>query len=131
MKEVEFAELGGTIETLESLGEKTEFSCPDCGSVLFKLKNDSIWRYKCHIGHSFTAKDLLSKQNKLVESSLWIAIRSLQERKRLFSQLLEKNKKKGLKSTIHFEEKIKDEKKIIDELKIILFTNQNEDDPIM
>lgn len=130
-KEVDFAEQGGTIETLESLAEKTEFSCPDCGGVLFRLKNDSILRYKCHIGHSFTAKDLLSKQNKLIETSLWIAIRCLQERKRLFSQLLETDKKKGSKSNILFEEKIKEEQKIIAELKNILSANQNESDLII
>lgn len=128
IKEVQLSEKGiGTIDALKQLGESSVFSCPDCGGVLFELKNDSITRYKCHTGHTFSVEDLLSKQNKSLESSLWVALRSLEERKKLLSQLSEKNGQKGLRrSALDYQDKIDELQKHIDNLKGVLFATESE-----
>jgi len=127
IKEVEIAEKGGTIDELQQLGQNSLFSCPDCGGVLFELKDDSITRYKCHTGHTYSVNDLLLKQNKALESSLWVAVRSLEERKKLLSQLAEKNIQRGFhRSASDFKEKIAELKKHIDNLKVVLFATEGE-----
>lgn len=128
IKEVEIAEEGvGTIDELSELGENSVFSCPDCGGVLFELKNDEITRYKCHTGHVFSVNDLLSKQNKSLESSLWVALRSLEERKKLLSQLSDRNIQRGFhRAAADYSERIEELQKHVDNLKQVLFATQDE-----
>lgn len=128
IKEVQISEEGiGTIDELKQLGESTVFSCPDCGGVLFELKNDSVTRYKCHTGHTYSVNDLLLKQNKALESSLWVAVRSLEERKKLLSQLSEKNSQRGFqRSALDYKEKINELQKHVDNLKGVLFATEGE-----
>jgi two-component system chemotaxis response regulator CheB len=72
-------------------------------------------------------EDLLSKQNKSLESSLWVALRSLEERKKLLSQLSEKNGQKGLRrSALDYQDKIDELQKHIDNLKGVLFATESE-----
>ena len=117
----------GTIDDMRELGNNTVFSCPDCGGVLFELEHDVPMRYKCHTGHSYTLKDYLAKQFKNIESSLWVALRSLEERRKLLAQLAEKNRQKGLhRSASDFEAKIEELKGHVDNLKQVLFATQEE-----
>ncbi len=128
LKEVQISENGiGTINELEELGKNSVFSCPDCGGVLFELNHDAITRYKCHTGHSYSVSDLILTQNKNLESSLWVALRSLEERKKLLSQLSEKNIQRGYnRSGSDYREKINELQMHIDNLKSVLFATQKE-----
>ena len=129
VKEVEIAESGaGNISELEELGDKTVFSCPDCGGVLFEMKNGQPTRYKCHTGHTYSLNNLLIKKNKSMEGSLWVALRTLEERKKLLSQLADKNIKRGFHRTASdYSEKIQQLESHVSNLKEILFATQNEE----
>ncbi len=60
IKEVELSEKGvGAIDEMKELGNNPVFTCPDCGVVLFEMKNDAIIRYKCHTVHCYSVNDLL------------------------------------------------------------------------
>jgi two-component system, chemotaxis family, protein-glutamate methylesterase/glutaminase len=128
VKEVQLSEAGvGTIKELAELGAPSVFSCPDCGGVLFELKNDALTRFKCHTGHSYSVNELLLKQNKNLESSLWVALRSLEERKNLLFQLSEKNIQRGYnRAASDYREKIDELKVHVDNLKTILFATEKE-----
>jgi two-component system chemotaxis response regulator CheB len=75
------------IAHVQELGEKTLYTCPDCGGGLWSIDTDNIKRYRCHIGHSFSEKDLLIKQSESLEATLWIAVRMMEERKNLLTKL--------------------------------------------
>lgn len=72
---------------LQKLGEMTPFTCPDCGGVLTSLDQDSIKRFKCYTGHSFTAESLIDDQIRKTEEALWVAIRMMEERKNLLQSM--------------------------------------------
>jgi two-component system chemotaxis response regulator CheB len=129
IKEVAIAESGAaSIDELEQLGSKTVFSCPDCGGVLFEIKNSQPTRYKCHTGHTYSLNNLLIKKNKKMEATLWVALRTLEERKKLLSQLADRNIKKGFHRTASgFSEKIQQLQGHVDNLKQVLFATQNEE----
>ena len=129
IKEVSIAENGAaSIDELEEIGEQTVFSCPDCGGVLFEIKNGQPTRYKCHTGHTYSLNNLLLKKNKNMESTLWVALRTLEERKKLLSQLAEKNVKRGFHRTAtDYSEKINQLQGHVDNLKQILYATQNEE----
>lgn len=129
IKEVEIAEVGAaTIDELEEMGNKSAFSCPDCGGVLFEMKNGQPTRYKCHTGHTYSVNDLLVKKNQTMEATLWVALRTLEERKKLLSQLAEKNIKRGFhRSGSDYSEKVEQLQTHVDNLRHILFATQKEE----
>jgi two-component system chemotaxis response regulator CheB len=85
-----------TIEQLREIGDKSSFACPDCGGGLYKIKNGRLIHYKCHVGHSYSEEDLELKQSEKIESTLWVAVRLMEERKLFFTKLARENSDKGL-----------------------------------
>jgi two-component system chemotaxis response regulator CheB len=55
------------------------FTCPDCGGALWERDSGGVLRYRCHIGHGFTADSLVAAQAEKLEEALWIALRALEE----------------------------------------------------
>jgi two-component system chemotaxis response regulator CheB len=77
---------GGGMRELQQIAIPSSYACPDCGSVLFKLKPPPT-RYRCHTGHAFTALSLLLDQQTVIEEALRAALRALHEQERLAEQL--------------------------------------------
>jgi two-component system, chemotaxis family, protein-glutamate methylesterase/glutaminase len=67
------------IENDARLGKPSEFACPDCGGVLWEIVESGFLRYRCRVGHAFTAKYLEAEQRHAIESALWAALRALEE----------------------------------------------------
>ncbi|MCU1327775.1 MAG: CheB methylesterase [Bryobacterales bacterium] len=80
------------VAEVSGLGEQVPYNCPNCGGVLWEMKAAGLVRYRCHTGHSFTAKALLTIQTEKVEETLWIALRMFEERKNLLNSLAAKDK---------------------------------------
>ena len=71
---------------LHQLGQLSPLTCPDCHGTLVSIQEGTLIRYRCHTGHGFTSKALLSGINQTVEDSLWNAIRALEETVMLLEQ---------------------------------------------
>lgn len=83
---------------MQQIGKPVAHSCPSCGGPLWQLGNnddnnkvddhqDSLLRYRCHVGHAFTGRTLIEEQNEATEKALWIALRTLEERGRLLKSM--------------------------------------------
>lgn len=70
----------------EALGPPSGYTCPDCNGALISVSEGN---YRCHVGHAWTADALLRARDNEIESALWIAIRSLQEKAKLSRRLAE------------------------------------------
>lgn len=68
------------IGLIEKMAEKAPIVCPECGGGLWEIKNDRVLRYRCNTGHAYSKASLLASQHEIVESALWAAVRSLEER---------------------------------------------------
>ncbi len=58
-------------------------ACPECGGGLMPINGgdlERISRYRCHVGHTFSARALLEALGDDMERALWTALRSLEER---------------------------------------------------
>ena len=117
-------------ENVSQLGEKSIYACPDCGGGLWHIKKHSGNgdRYRCHIGHSYSEKDLETKQVEVMENTLWIALRIMEERKTLLKKMEDDNLGKGLtRISITYRER-KDELQVhIDRLKEVVYATQKQD----
>ena len=104
------------------------FACPDCGGGLWETQGDVIKRYRCHIGHAYTENDLVLKQAQTAGTTLWVALRMMEERKHLLQKMAMDYKKKGFKSLASGNVEKQDEmSRHIDKLKEILYDLQNHD----
>jgi two-component system, chemotaxis family, protein-glutamate methylesterase/glutaminase len=68
----------------DPLGPPSGYTCPDCNGGLIAVSEGN---YRCHVGHAWTADALLHARDDEIESALWIAIRSLQEKAKLSRRL--------------------------------------------
>lgn len=117
-----------SIEAIEQLADTSVFACPDCGGNLWAIKGDKVKRYRCHIGHAYTERDLVVKQAETASATLWVAVRMMEERKHLLRKLEVENEKKGHKYLSSNNVQKQDTmQRHIDKLKKILFDLQNHD----
>jgi two-component system chemotaxis response regulator CheB len=68
-------------------GLLTAITCPECGGTLWEHDEEGLLRFKCHVGHAYSADSLEVSQSQSLEAALWAALRSLQERAELFRRL--------------------------------------------
>lgn len=86
--EIKIAEnVTSAIDTDNVLGHQVEFACPSCGGFLWEMETDSMSRYRCHVGHGFSQRALVEEQDEALEKTLWMALRSLEEKAKLQTQL--------------------------------------------
>lgn len=117
-------------DNVRQLGEKSIYACPDCGGGLWALSSEgedfsSLTRYRCHIGHSYSEKDLVLKQEQVFESTLWVALRIMEERKTLLRKMEKDNIKRGfLTGAKSYQEKADAIQVHVDKMKEILFDSQ-------
>ena len=109
-KEIGYAEADmAAIEDDGRPGVPSQFACPDCGGVLWEAEDEGILRFRCRVGHSYTAQSLDAQQTEAVEGALWAAIRALEESASLARQMADKaGKTKSHKLVKRFEESARD-----------------------
>jgi two-component system chemotaxis response regulator CheB len=64
---------------IESRGEATNLNCPECGGPLHR-EPGTVLRFRCRLGHALTEAALAEASRQAAESSLWAAIRLLEQR---------------------------------------------------
>ena len=87
-KEVRIAELDmAEIENEMRNGKPSQFACPECGGVLWEIDQSGLLRYRCRVGHAYTARHLRAEQRQAVETALWSALRALEENASLYHRM--------------------------------------------
>jgi two-component system, chemotaxis family, protein-glutamate methylesterase/glutaminase len=103
--EARIAETGiSTIPMTEELGTLSPLSCPECGGPLWKMDQDEVQRYRCHVGHGYTAQYLLGAQDHALESALWEAVRAMEQQAALLTSLTHEERSVGREKTAHMYE---------------------------
>src|SRR5262249_58658546 len=87
---------GGALQKTGRPGPPSRFRCRECGGALGQIDDDPNRRFRCHVGHGFTADGLMTMQDERVEAALWTAVRELEERTELRRQMAERARRGGL-----------------------------------
>lgn len=60
-------------------GIPSTMSCPECHGVLWEVKDGDLVKFRCRVGHAYTAEALIAHQSDQLEVALWTALRALEE----------------------------------------------------
>ncbi len=85
--ESEIARGGSHMEDVEKLGQPSAFSCPECNGVLWEVHDGELLRFRCQVGHAYSANNLLVGQSEYLEGALWAALRALEEQVTLYGRM--------------------------------------------
>lgn len=90
-KEIKIAELDmSELEKENHPGRPSAFACPDCGGVLWEIEDSGFLRFRCRVGHAFTARHLGAEQRHAIETALWAALRALEESASLYRRMADR-----------------------------------------
>lgn len=86
---MEMAEMDNSVQDTP-LGSPAVFACPECGGTLWETNESDLIRFRCRVGHAFTAQTLLAEQMEAVEDAFWVALRALEESAALATRMAER-----------------------------------------
>jgi two-component system, chemotaxis family, protein-glutamate methylesterase/glutaminase len=93
--EVEIARSGGNTmnKVMDGLGRRSTLVCPDCGGVMWEIDEGDVVRYRCHVGHTYTAEVMSLALDGNLRRALATAQRVLEDRlslaRRLYKQAVD------------------------------------------
>jgi two-component system, chemotaxis family, protein-glutamate methylesterase/glutaminase len=74
-------------DRLREIALPAALSCPHCHGVLSEMKQPGPLRYRCQIGHAFTAETLVTAQQEGVDEAVRVAMRIMEERAELVTRM--------------------------------------------
>jgi len=94
--EVEIARTGGSgMDEMDEFGRRSVLACPDCGGVMWEIDEGDMSRFRCHVGHTYTAELMSLALDENLRRALASALRALEERAALARKLYEQAKTTG------------------------------------
>lgn len=71
-------------------GTASAFGCPDCGGVLYEVRDGEFLHFRCRVGHAFGIEGFQAQQQNALEGALCAALRALEEQGALFRRLAQR-----------------------------------------
>ena len=94
--EVEIARSGQTsMSTMDRIGRRSVLTCPDCNGVMWEIDEADVMRYRCHVGHAYTAELMSLALDESLRRALASAARALDERIALARKLQQQSAESG------------------------------------
>ncbi|MEK9284179.1 MULTISPECIES: chemotaxis protein CheB [unclassified Bradyrhizobium] len=82
-------------DKLASLADPVALTCPGCGGVLSEIKDARPMRFRCQVGHAYTADVLAKEQEGRVDEALRVALRIIEERAELVQRMASDGRRSG------------------------------------
>jgi two-component system, chemotaxis family, protein-glutamate methylesterase/glutaminase len=83
------------VERLTRSGTPSGYTCPECHGALWEIPDRSLLRFRCRVGHAYSAETLCDEQDRFLESALWTALRALEENAGFAGRLLARARQRG------------------------------------
>src|SRR5262245_42038094 len=75
-------------DEMDRLGKRSVLACPDCHGVMWwEIDEGDLVRYRCHVGHTYTAEPMSLALDENLRRALGSALRALEERRSLARKL--------------------------------------------
>ena len=124
--EIALGRASGTDEA-NRLANPVPLSCPACGGVLSQVRRSPPLRFRCQVGHAYTAEALQVEQEGSVDEALRVALRIVEERAVLAHKMAEDARRSGLRhSAASFERRSAESRDHVETLRAALRNGQTE-----
>jgi two-component system chemotaxis response regulator CheB len=80
---------------MQDIADPVALTCPDCAGVLSVVTAGKPLRFRCQVGHAYTAAVLARKQSAGVDEALQVALRIVEERAELVSRMADEGRASG------------------------------------
>ena len=77
----------GKMDEMDGIGRRSVLACPDCGGVMWEIDEGELSRFRCHVGHAYTAEMMSLALDENLRRALASAQRALEERVALARKL--------------------------------------------
>ena len=67
------------IDSNDHSGELAAFSCPERAGPLYEIRDGELPRFRCRVGHAYTAESVLEEKSEVLGSALYLALNTLDE----------------------------------------------------
>lgn len=116
------------IASVERIGKISKLTCPDCHGALWEINDEDMLRYRCHVGHAFSAEALNEGQSEMLEAALWSAVRALEEQMMLAQRIVERARKANhQRAAIMFERRAREAEEHSSVLRQLLLSGEKGD----
>jgi two-component system chemotaxis response regulator CheB len=84
-----------TMQKMDRIGRRSVLACPDCHGVMWEIDEGELIRYRCHVGHAYTAELMSVALDENLSRALAAALRGLEERVALANKMYNQAKETG------------------------------------
>ena len=77
------------------VGIPSQYSCPECGGVLWEIYDDTLLRYRCRVGHAYSVESMMAEQSYSIEEAMWAALKTLEEQVSISRAMATRSYKNG------------------------------------
>ena len=88
---------GGRVDSdvIRHIADPVALSCPQCGGVLSMMRDAKPLRFRCQVGHAFTAEAVAKEQEGAIDEALRVALRIIEERAELVRRMATDGRRAG------------------------------------
>lgn len=70
----------GSMSEMDRIGRRSVLACPDCHGVMWEIDDGELVRYRCHVGHAYSAEIMNLALDENLRRAFGTALRALDER---------------------------------------------------
>lgn len=116
------------IASVDRIGKISKLTCPDCHGALWEIDDEDMLRYRCHVGHAYSAEALSDGQSEMLEGALWSAVRALEEQMMLARRIVERARRANhLRAARTFERRAKEAEQHSSVIRQLLLSEKKDD----
>jgi two-component system chemotaxis response regulator CheB len=87
----------------------TDFTCPECSGAIRAIDDEPLTRFRCRVGHAYTADDIVAAKERGTEDALWLALQTLQEQAQMLETLAGEDQSRGwARNAARYEERARE-----------------------
>jgi two-component system, chemotaxis family, protein-glutamate methylesterase/glutaminase len=80
---------------LARIADPAPVTCPHCAGVLSTIRDAKPLRFRCQVGHAYTAEAVAQQQENTVDEALRVAMRIVEERAELVTRMAQDGRASG------------------------------------
>ena len=105
----------------ERPGELSHFTCPECTGPLYEIQVGRLVRFRCRVGHAYTAESMLDEKSAALEGALYVALNTLEENALMADKLASRSRElRQEHATARFEERARETRRQAEVIRRVL-----------